>query len=448
MSERGQWSSRIGFVLAAAGSAIGLGAIWKFPYMAGMNGGGAFLLVYLAAVLGVGISMMLAELAMGRAVQRDAITSFAALGGPVGVFFGWLSLLAAFLILAFYCVIGGWTVGYLGLALSGGLFDPVDSAGFARHHQEFIADPVASLLLFAVFLALTALILAGGIKSGIERVSKVLMPILFGLLLLMIIRSVTLPGAMEGVLFLLRPDIGGITPKVLIDALGFACFSLSLGFGAMLTYGSYVRKEENMAKSALWVVCLQSICAVLAGLMIMPAVFAFGMQPTEGPGLTYITLPAVFKAMPGGQLFAILFFLLLLIAALTSSISLLEPLVARLIDRHGFSRAKAAIVVLLVLFIPGIPAAWSFGGADLPRIFGQSPFGFMDSITSNLMLPLNAMAACLIMGWRNLPLFLQELYLREPKQGVYPGWVRSVVACCRFLAPGVIVVILGANLLF
>lgn len=450
--ERGQWGSRIGFVLAAAGSAIGLGAIWKFPYMAGVNGGGVFLLIYLAAVLGIGMSMMLAELAMGRSTQRDAIGAFRTLGGRAWSFFGWFSLLAAFILLSFYCVVGGWTVGYLVKALTGSLLDPVDAVGFAKLFEGFIGDDIYSLIFFAVFLLLTVGIILGGVKKGIERVSKVLMPLLFLLMLLMIARSVTLPGAMAGIKFLLVPDLSKVTPRVLIDALGFACFSLSLGFGAMLTYGSYMHKGENMAKAALWVVVLQTLCTILAGFMIMPAVFAFGMPPTAGPGLTYITLPAVFKAMPGGTFFAVAFFALLLIAALTSSVSIIEPIVAHFIDQYGVSRKKASAVVSLASFFAGIPAAWSFGGGDVGRLFGLTPFDLMDYVTSNIMLPINVLAACLLMGWAAPHVFRRELYLRLAEfqgqlQPATPLWAKLITISCKYVAPLVITAILLASLL-
>ena len=450
-AERGQWGSRIGFVLAAAGSAIGLGAIWKFPYMAGMNGGGAFLLIYLAAVLGIGMSMMLAELAIGRATHRDAVGAFRLLGGKQWSLFGYLSLLAAFIILSFYCVVGGWTVGYLLKALGGTLLEPVDGAGFTAQFQTFIGNRTYSLVFFAVFMALTIGILVGGVKEGIERVSKVLMPLLFILMLVMIVRSVTLPGAMEGVKFLLIPDISKVTPRVLIDALGFACFSLSLGFGGMLTYGSYMNKTEDMARSALWVVCLQTMCTMFAGFMIMPAVFAFGMEPAAGPGLSYITLPAVFKAMPGGDFFAVVFFALLLIAALTSSVSIVEPIVAYFIDQYGVRRRNASLGVAIAGFVSGIPAAWSFGGGDVPALYGLTPFDAMDYLTSNIMLPVNVLAACLLMGWAANRVFRRELYLRLREAGGRndspPLWATVVDISCKVVAPIVITAILLASVM-
>ncbi len=446
--ERGFWGSRLGFILAAAGSAIGLGAIWKFPYMAGSYGGGAFLVIYLAAVLGIGLAMMLAELSIGRATHTDAVNAFSRLGGKRWGFFGYFSLLAAFIILSFYCVVGGWTIGYLLKALTGNLFNSSET-GFQAQFARFSANPFYSLALFAVFMSITAWIILGGVKQGIERASKVLMPMLFVLMIGMIIRSLTLPGAMEGIRFFLVPDFSKITSRVLIEALGFACFSLSLGFAGMLTYGSYMHKDENMVRSALWVIALQTLCVLMAGFMVLPAVFAFGMEPSAGPGLTYITLPAVFNAMPGGGFFAVVFFLLLLLAALTSSVSILEPLVAWLIDHHHINRRRACIVMASASFVAGIPASLSFGVAENWTLFGKTPFDLMDKITSNFMLPINVLAACLLMGWFANRVFRQELYKRHYTEcglSGRPWWVMPIDVGCKLLAPVVIGVILIASL--
>ncbi|MDR2603783.1 MAG: sodium-dependent transporter [Desulfovibrio sp.] len=450
-AERGQWGSRIGFVLAAAGSAVGLGSVWKFPYMAGANGGSAFLIMYLAAVLGIGMSMMLAELAVGRAARKDAVGAYSMLGGQKWSVFGYLSLTAAFIILSFYCVVGGWTVGYLLKAVRGTLLAPADAEGFKLQFSAFIGDPAYSLVFSAVFMLMTVGIILGGVQGGIERVSKVLMPLLLLLMILMIARSLTLPGAVEGVKFLLVPDLGKITPRVLTDAMGFACFSLSLGFGGMLTYGSYMGKGENIVKAAFWVVGLQIVYTLTAGFMVMPAVFAFGMEPSAGPGLSYITLPAVFKAMQGGAFFAAVFFSLLLIAALTSSVSILEPIVAHLIDRHGVSRKKASCGTAAACFLAGIPAAWSFGPWEEVRVFGLNPFELMDYVTSNIMLPINVLAGCLLMGWFRKRTLRRELYPgrhgNDGKDCPLPGWVSLVEAGCRFIAPAAVAATLLAGIL-
>jgi NSS family neurotransmitter:Na+ symporter len=299
-------------------------------------------------------------------------------------------------------------------------------------------------------MAMTLGILVGGVKKGIERISKILMPLLFLLMLLMIARSVTLPGAIEGIRFFLIPDLSRITPGVLVDALGFACFSLSLGIGSMLIYGSYMDKAENMVQSALWVVLLQTLATLLSGFMILPAVFATGLPPGEGAGLTYITLPAVFQAMPGGHFFAAVFFALLLIAALTSSVSILEPLAAYLIDQFRMNRAWACCIMAGGSFIAGIPASWSFGGAEVGAWLGKTPFQLMDYVTSNVMMPVNMLAACLLMGWGAKAAFRRELlsHLRERagEQGRLPRWVFRMETICRIVAPVAIAAILAAGI--
>ena len=417
--------------------------------MVGAGGGGAFLLIYLIAVLGIGLAMMLAELAVGRATHTDAVGAFRTLGGKAWSLWGYSSLITGFIILSFYCVVGGWTVGYLLKSLSGSLLTAADdAAGFKNLFFGFIGDPIYSLVFFASFMALTVGIILGGVKQGIERVSKFLMPLLFILMLAMIIRSITLPGAMAGVKFFLVPDLSKITPRVCVDALGFACFSLSLGFGAMLTYGSYMHKNENMFKSALWVIALQTICVIMAGFMVLPAVFAFGMEPGAGPGLTYITLPAVFKAMPGGAIFAVIFFLLLLVAALTSSVSIIEPIVAYFIDQYQVRRNVACWGVATASFLAGIPASWSFGGADVGTLFGLTPFDFMDYITLNMFMPLNVLATCLLMGWLVNHRFLRELLSRHglvQEGGAMPAWVHYINFSCRYIAPiGITAILLGS----
>ncbi|MBE1237052.1 sodium-dependent transporter [Phaeovibrio sulfidiphilus] len=454
--QREFFSSRIGFILAAAGSAIGLGAIWKFPYMTGQNGGGAFLMVYLAVVALIGLTMILAEMALGRATHTDAVGAFRRLGGGRWRFFGYFSLLAAFLILSFYCVVGGWTVGYLVKAVSGSLFD--ESAGdFKARFQSFVGHPLESLFYFIVFMGMTTGVILGGVTRGIERLSKVLMPLLFLLMLVMIVRALTLDGAMEGVRFYLTVDFSKITGRVLIDVLGFACFSLSLGFAGMLTYGSYMQPGESLIRSAVWVVILQTICCILAGFMVLPAVFAFGFLPSEGPGLTYITLPAVFSKMVAGQFFAVVFFSLFLMAALTSSISILEPIVTWLIDQFRMTRKAAGALVSVASTLLGISACWSFGAvdwtfgvADLPAWLRLTPFEFLDYITLNVMMPVNALAVCLLMGWVADDAFRQQLYPAGtafgPNAALLPrlSWLYSDLTV-RFVAPAVILVIMASS---
>ncbi|MGL4605418.1 MAG: sodium-dependent transporter, partial [Iodobacter sp.] len=346
---RANWGSRLGFILAASGSAVGLGAIWKFPYVAGKNGGGVFLLAYLACVFTVGIALLLAEMVIGRAANRSATTAFRDLKGGLWPWAGRLSVLCIFIVMAYYSVVGGWVIAYIGKSITGEALghDP-KALGVAFTH--FIADPASSLFYTALFLGVTVAVVLGGVQKGIERMSKVLMPALFLLMLILIARSLTLPGAWEGVRYFITPDFSKLTSAMVVDALGLAFFSLSLGMGIIISYGSYVDKDTNLAGATLWISILATLASVLAGFMVLPAVFAFGVDPAAGPGLTFITMPAIFAQMPFGQGWAIAFFLLLLFAALTSSVSIVEPIVSFLIDEFGWERRRAAYLTSVAVF--------------------------------------------------------------------------------------------------
>lgn len=401
---RGSWGSKIGFILAAAGSAVGLGAIWKFPYVAGANGGGVFLLVYLACVFSVGVVMMLAEMMIGRSAKKSATSAYRALGQGKWHWAGWISVLCVYLILGFYCVVGGWTIAYIVEAMKGDILT-TDAKLLGSIFTDFIGNPTAALSYTAVFMALTAVIVVAGVQAGIERICKILMPGLFILMLFLVYRSLTLPGAMEGVMYFITPDWSKLSVRMVLDALGLAVFSLSVGAGLMIAYGSYLGHETKVVNAGLWIAGLATMASVLAGLMILPAVFAFNVDPAAGPGLTFITMPALFAQMAGGQLLAIVFFALLLFAAVTSSISILEPVVAFLIDEYGMARKTATIVVAVSNYmILCVPAALSFGSmaGDL-SIMGKTPFDLMDFIASNLLMPLGGMFAAVFAGWRIWP---------------------------------------------
>ena len=399
-SERGNWGSRIGFILAAAGSAVGLGAIWKFPYVAGANGGGVFLLVYLACVFSVGVVMMLAEMLIGRSAKKSATSAYRALGKGQWHIAGWISVLCVYLILGFYCVVGGWTIAYIVEAMKGDILT-TDAKVLSDTFTHFIADPKPALLYTFGFMAITAAIVIAGVQSGIERICKILMPALFILMLFMVYRSLTLPGAVEGVMYFITPDWSKLSLKMVLDALGLAVFSLSVGADLMIAYGSYLGSETKVVSAGLWIAFLATMASVLAGLMILPAVFAFDVDPAAGPGLTFITMPALFAQMAGGQLLALIFFSLLLFAAVTSSISILEPAVAFLIDEYGVERRTATLIVSISNYILlCIPAALSFGSMseDL-KVFGKTPFDLMDFVASNLLMPLGGMFAAVFVGW-------------------------------------------------
>ncbi|RCK30662.1 sodium-dependent transporter [Thalassospira lucentensis] len=439
MIKREHWGSRLGFILAAAGSAVGLGNIWKFPYMAGANGGGAFLVIYLGLVFTIGLSVMLAEFVIGRMSEKNAIGAFAKLKGGLWPIIGVFGVAAAFIILSFYSVVAGWTISYMIKSVTGALAVE-DPAALGDIFGTFIADTTSPLIFHAVFMALTVFVVLAGVGGGIERASKILMPALFALLIVLIVRSVTLPGSMEGVAFLLSPDFSKVTWSTVSDALSQAFFSLSLGMGAMITYGSYLSKKENLPGSAGWVTLLDSTVAVMAGLLILPAVFAFGFDPSAGPGLTFITLPAVFAQMPFGAFFAFLFFLLLAIAALTSAVSILEVVVAYFVDDRGVSRKSAAVIIGFVIFLLGIPSSLSMGVmGDVKIIAGKNFFDLMDFISSSLLLPIGGLFISLFVGWVVWGKAQEEIAAHN---GVIPIWVGAWGVIVKFIAPIAIAFIL------
>lgn len=398
MSEnRDQWGSRFGFIMAAAGSAIGLGNIWRFPYITGKFGGAAFVLIYLAVVLIIGMSVMLAEFVIGRNAQSDAVGSFRKLGGGAWPLVGWMGFFCGFVILSYYAVIAGWTVAYMFKSL-GGLMSEAAAGKAGDVFGAFVSDPVQSIAYHVVVMAITTGIIYKGISGGIEKCCKILMPALFVLLLVLIVRSVTLPGSGAGLEFYLKPDLSKITNQAILAAVGQGFFSLSLGMGCMITYGSYLSKKEYLPSIARTVVLLDTSVAILAGFVIFPAVFAFGIEPGAGPGLTFVTLPAVFAKMPMGAIFSFAFFLLLFIAALTSAISLLEVVVTYCIDQLRWNRAKAAIIMGTAIALLGIPSALSVGG-HIPQVAGKDFLDAADFITNNVIMPLGGIFISVFVGW-------------------------------------------------
>ncbi len=400
--DREQWGSRLGFILAAAGSAIGLGNIWRFPYLAGEGGGGAFVLIYLLCVGLIGMPYLFGELSLGRNSQRNPVGAIKSItgGGSAWVVVGGFCVLAGFVILSYYSVVAGWAVGYA-------VKDVIaPSMGF----QEFAASPWLVISLLGAFLLLTFLVVLGGIEEGIERWAKILLPVLLVLILLIIFRAVTLPGAMEGLAFYLVPDFSKITFDLVIAALGQAFFTLSLGMGAMITYGSYLPKKEDIVASGGYVVIFNTVIALLAGFMIFPAIFAMDADPATGPALVFVVLPEVFAQMPLGGLVSFLFFLLLSIAALTSSISLLEVVVSYFVDETQWSRQKSVWLIGIVVFLMAIPSALSQGGSEAfsdmsylfgeGGLFGQNNFlGILDYLIGSAGLAVGAFFLSIFIGW-------------------------------------------------
>ncbi len=396
---RDSFTSKFGVIAAAAGSAVGLGNIWKFPYIAGVYGGAAFLFVYLGFIVAIGLPVMVSELIIGRSSRRNAFGAFKVLApGSPWRFIGILGVGAAFLILSFYGVVAGWSVEYVILSLENG-FSQKTPDEISTIFTTLIEAPIKPVLLQLFFMLLTAVIVVFGIKRGIEKYTKILMPVLVIILLFLCVKSVSLEGAKAGLEFLFKPDFSKLTGDGILSALGHAFFTLSLGMGTLITYGSYIKNDNNLINTAINVTVADTVIAILAGIAIFPAVFAFGIEPSEGPGLIFVTLPNVFHQMPGGYIFSILFFILLSVAALTSSISILEVVVAYFKEEFKWERKKSVIVATVLISILGVLCSLSMGILSPYAFFGLNIFDLMDWISANLFLPIGGLFIALFVGW-------------------------------------------------
>jgi NSS family neurotransmitter:Na+ symporter len=398
-SGRDSFGSKLGVVAAAAGSAVGLGNIWRFPYVLGENGGGAFLLIYLVLMFAIGIPVMMSELAIGRRSQRNPVGAFKVLApGKPWYMVGMMGIISAFMILAFYTAVAGWTLEYLYQTVIGG-FRGKSPDELTVMFDSFRGDSLRPALWFSLFMIATSLIVLGGVRKGIEKSTKIMMPVLFILLLVMCVKALSLGGAGKGLDFLFRPDFSKVTGSVVLMALGQVFFSLSIGMGTIITYGSYIQKDNNLATTAVQVSLIDTFVAVLAGVAIFPAVFAFGISPASGESLTFIVLPGIFQQMPGGMIFAFIFFLLLAVAALTSTISVLEVIVAYFSEQLGLSRKKAIVLATLSMFILGITASLSLGLTSKIKMFGLNTFDLFNNTTANILLPLGGLLIVIFLGW-------------------------------------------------
>lgn len=388
MKQAEQWTSRIGFILAAAGSAIGLGAIWKFPYMVGTSGGGAFFLLFILFTLVIGLPLLLGEFTIGRSTQKEAISAYKTIApGTLWHWIGRLGVVTCFLLLSFYSVVGGWILSYLLRGVTGQLQGPAYDQVF----NDVIGDPVGAVFAQLVFILVTAWVVARGVQSGIESANKYMMPGLFLLFLVLMVRSLTLDGAMEGVSFFLRPDFSKLTAQSILYALGQSFFALSVGVSVMVTFSSYLAKNESLVRSAGSIVSLNLLVSLFAGLAIFPAVFSLGVEPTAGPGLLFIVLPSVFEQIAFGSVFLLIFLALFLFATLTSAFSMLEIIVASLAQGDETKRKRLSWLIGLLIFIVGVPSALSFGVWSDVTIFGKSIFDAMDFLVSNMLMPLGAL---------------------------------------------------------
>ncbi len=440
---RGQWASRLGFILAAAGSAIGLGNIWKFPYITGQNGGGAFVIVYLISIAIVGLPIMIAELMIGRHTQKDAVGAFIALEGKRSPWqlVGWISVLTSFIILSYYSVVAGWTLDYVWRAIQGAFVgqSPETIEGM---FGGLIGNATRQTICHFSFIILTLAIVIGGIQKGIERWSKILMPLLLCLLLLLFINGMLSEGAMEGLRFMFYPDFSKLTSASILEAMGHSFYTLSLGMAIMITYGSYLKKENNLVGISLRVAGLDTLIALIAGLAIFPIVFAVGMHPSAGPGLVFKTIPVVFSKLPGGYFLAILFFLLIAFAALTSTISLLEAQVAYLIDERGWTRKGATSFLAVLCFIVGIPSALSYNVMGDMTFLGDRPFfDSIDLIASNYLLPIAGLFIAIYVGWFWKETKAKEEMVATSGSWIYPVWHFTI----RFISPLAVAFVLYAK---
>lgn len=427
------FGSRIGAVLALAGSAVGLGNIWKFPYEAGTNGGAAFLFIYIGFIILLGLPVMLAEFIIGRRSQSNTFGAFKKLAPRTGwKNFGYLSILAATLILAFYSTVAGWTLEYVIEAIKNS-FHGKSSTELSEHYNAFIEHPVKPVIYQIVFMCMTGLIILAGVKKGIEKYTKLMMPLLFVLIVAMCIRSTTLEGASKGIKFLFTPDFSVITGKTILSALGQAFFSLSVGMGTVLTYASYIGKKENLTNISFQVILADTLIAILAGIAIFPAVFAFGIAPDSGPGLVFLTLPNVFQHMPGGYFWGITFFILLSVAALTSSISLLEVIVAYLTEEKKMKRKTATIITTTGITALGILCTLSYGPLKDFTIWGKTTFENFDFISSKILLPLGGILISIFVGWKMLKKYVYDELSNDGKYKL--PIFDTFIFIIRFIAP-------------
>ncbi|WP_225049448.1 sodium-dependent transporter [Priestia megaterium] len=442
MSQNEQWTSKLGFILASAGSAIGIGAIWKLPYVAGTSGGGAFFLLFILFTAIIGLPLLLAEFVLGRHTQKEAIRAYDAVApGSLWKGIGYLGVITCFILLSFYSVVGGWILQYIFTSVTGQLNGVSD---YGSLFNSTIANPTSAVISQLVFLLLTIVVVARGIQNGIEKANKILMPALFILFIIIIIRSLTLDGAMEGVSFFLYPDFSKLTSQTILFAMGQAFFSLSVGVSVMVTYSSYLSKQQNLPKSAISISALNILISLLAGLAIFPAVFSMGVKPTEGPGLLFIVLPSIFEQLPFGIVFQTFFLALFLFATLTSAFSMLEIIVASLAKGEQHKRIKLSWISGLLIFVVGIPSALSYGLLSDVSIFGKSIFDSFDFLVSNILMPLGALLIAIFVPWK----MKKDVLIEEFKHGStnVKRWFSLWLLAIRYIAP-VLIIIVFINML-
>lgn len=405
LTRRGNWGSRVGFVLAAAGSAIGLGNIWKFPYITGVNGGGAFVLIYLLCIALVGLPVMIAEILLGRAAQKSPVGAFKHFSNSQKGWacFGWLGVLASFVILSYYSIVAGWALHYTYLSITGQIVG-LGPDGVGSAFQELFVSSELNLLWHLLFMLMTIGVVIGGVGKGLERWARILMPALFVLMIILLVNSFTLDGFQRAFDFVFGFHTDQLSAGGVLEALGHAFFTLSLGMGAMLTYGSYLRRHDDIISSSLMISILDTVIALTAALILFPIIFTFNLEPGAGPGLVFVSIPIALSQLPGGSVLSLIFFSLLVFAALTSAISILEVTTSYFIDERGWARSRATLVAGGIIAVVGVPSALSGGtvlfGSGFSEIFGRNWFDTFDYLATNWMLPLGGLGIALFTAWR------------------------------------------------
>ncbi len=435
--QRGSFTNRLGFVLAAAGSAVGLGNLWRFPYLAAKYGGGIFLLVYLVLAVTFGFALMITEIAIGRKTKLSAVGAYGALDKRFR-FLGYLSSLVPFIITPYYCVIGGWVLKYFTVFLTG----QVTASASDDYFTGFITQPAAPVIFFVIYALLTMVIVILGVEKGIEKASRLMMPILILMTIVISVFGMMQPGAMDGLVYYLKPDFSRFSATTVLAAMGQLFYSMSLAMGIMITYGSYMKKDAPLEKSVRQIELFDTGIAFMAGLMIIPAVFTFSGGSEEalgkGPSLMFITLPKVFESMKFGTVIGAVFFLLVLFAALTSSISLAETLVSILMDRLGWNRKKTCVAIMIFILAVGIPVSLGFGIWSFIAPLGMSLLDFCDFVSNSVLMPVVAFLTCIFVGYIIKPkTIIEEVELNGPLK------IRKFyVFMIRFAAPICLVAIL------
>ena len=443
-SLHGQWSSRLTFILAVTGSAIGLGNIWKFPYIAGENGGGAFVLIYLVCIFIIGFPIMVSEIMLGRRGRRNPITSMKILGqeeqgNEAWKYVGLIGLMAGFIILSYYSVIAGWTLHYFKLSVFGELSN-LDNETAQSVFGQLTASASTQLIYHTGFMIITIAIIAKGIKNGLERAVKLMMPGLLLILIILLLYSIFQGDFMAGVNFLLVPDFSKVTSQSILAAMGQAFFTLSLGMGCIVMYGAYLPKKESIVGTTTAIIFCDTMIALLAGMVIFPIVFQFGLKPTDGPGLIFLTLPLAFNEITGGYLFSGLFFILLGFAAITSALSLLEPSVAWMIENKNYSRNKSAFIIGILIWLLGFLSIFSFNVLSELTFWKGTLFDNFDYIASNIMLPLSGLLFTIFASW-----VMKRKHSMDELSDIPINLYRLWRFSARYIAPiGVILVFLNA----